>query len=237
MGELRFEVHALLFDIDGTLVDSTAAVERTWRTWAAKRGMDAGEILRVCHGRRSEDTIADLLPEPERDDAVEELFQLELSDLADVTALPATKTLLPSLPDDRWAAVTSGSPVLMRARLAAAGLPAPPVLIAADDVSRGKPDPEGYLKAAAALGYDIRQCLVVEDAPAGLAAGRAAGARTLAVATSHDAAELTGDAVVEDLTCCHVEKVDGGLVVRVTSAWASSGRGPRSAGSTTSGPG
>ena len=210
---MRFEVQALLFDIDGTLVDSTPVVERTWRTWAAKRGMDAEAILRVCHGRRSEDTIADLLPEAERDEAVEELARMELGDLNDVTALPATKTLLPSLPKDRWAAVTSGSQELMRARLTAAGLPVPDVLIAADDVSAGKPDPEGYLKAAAALGYDIVDCLVIEDAPAGLAAGRAAGARTLAVATSHDAAELTADAVVRDLTECRVEHHAHGLVV------------------------
>jgi sugar-phosphatase len=188
-----FDVTAILFDIDGTLVDSTPVVERTWRTWAAKRGMDAEAILRVCHGRRSEDTIADLLPPSERDEAVEELAQLELDDLDDVTALPATTTLLPELPLNRWAAVTSGGQRLMRARLAAAGLPVPKVLIGAEDVRRGKPDPEGYLKAAAALGVDIRQCLVVEDAPAGLAA-------------------------VPDLTACEIKVVEGGLVVRVIAA-------------------
>jgi len=213
-----FDVTAILFDIDGTLVDSTPVVERTWRTWAAKRGMDAEAILRVCHGRRSEDTIADLLPPSERDEAIAELAHMELTDLDDVTALPATTTLLPTLPMDRWAAVTSGGQRLMRARLAAAGLPVPKVLIGAEDVQRGKPDPEGYLKAAADLGVDVRQCLVVEDAPAGLAAGRAAGARTLGVATSHDAAELTATAVIPDLTACEIEVVKGGLVVRVISA-------------------
>ncbi|MFC0435499.1 HAD family hydrolase [Kutzneria buriramensis] len=214
---MRFEVDAILFDIDGTLVDSTPVVERTWRTWAAEHGRDADEILRVCHGRRSEDTIADLLPPPERAAAVEELARLELSDMDGVIALPAVKSLLDGLPKDRWAAVTSGSQELMRARLAVAGLPVPDVLIAADDVSAGKPDPEGYFKAAAALGYDIARCLVVEDAPAGLRAGQNAGARTLAVATSHDAAELTADAVVDDLTSCRVDRVAGGLVVTVSS--------------------
>ncbi|MFI9379645.1 HAD-IA family hydrolase [Kutzneria sp. NPDC052558] len=209
-----FDVAAVLFDIDGTLVDSTPVVERTWRTWAAKRGMDAEAILRVCHGRRSEDTIADLLPEAEREEAVAELAHMELTDLDDVTALPATTELLPALPLNRWAAVTSGSQRLMRARLTAAGLPVPKVLVAADDVTRGKPDPEGYLKAAAALGVDIRECLVVEDAPAGLAAGRAAGARTLGVATSHDAAELTADRVIADLTACAIDVTENGLVVR-----------------------
>jgi len=214
---ITFPVQAVLFDIDGTLVDSTGAVERTWRTFAAARGLDAEAILRVCHGRRSEDTIADLLPPSERDDAVAELARLELDDLGDVVALPATGTLLRELPGNRWAAVTSGSQELMRARLAAAGLPVPDVLIAADDVSAGKPDPEGYLKAAAALGYDIARCLVVEDAPAGLLAGRNAGAKTLAVATSHDAAELTADAVVADLTSCRVGRVADGLVVTVSA--------------------
>jgi sugar-phosphatase len=137
-------------------------------------------------------------------------------------ALPATKALLAELPRNRWAAVTSDSQELMRARLAAAGLPAPDVLIAADDVSAGKPDPEGYLKAAAALGFDIADCLVVEDAPAGLLAGRNAGARTLAVATSHDAAELAADAVVTvscpaGLTSCRVDRVADGLVVTVSA--------------------
>ena len=218
MGRLiTFPVQAVLFDIDGTLVDSTGAVERTWRTFAAAHGLDAEAILRVCHGQLSEDTIADLLPPSERDGAVAELARLELDDLGDVVALPATGTLLRELPGNRWAAVTSGSQELMRTRLAAAGLPVPDVLIAADDVSAGKPDPEGYLKAAAALGHDITRCLVVEDAPAGLLAGRNAGAKTLAVATSHDAAELTADAVVADLTSCRVGRVADGLVVTVSA--------------------
>ncbi len=148
------EVAALLFDIDGTLVDSTPAVERTWRAWAARRGLDAEAILAVCHGRRSEDTIADFLPVAERPNAVAELEGLEFEDVADVVALPATKDLLAGLPSDRWAAVTSGSRRLMRKRLAAAGLPVPDVLVGADDVTVGKPAPEGYLAAAAALGVD-----------------------------------------------------------------------------------
>ncbi|NHC13154.1 HAD-IA family hydrolase [Motilibacter deserti] len=214
---MRLEVDALLFDIDGTLVDSTPVVERTWRTWAGRRGLDAEEILRVCHGRRSEDTIADLLPVGERAAATVELEELELADLDDVVALPATRVLLPRLPTDRWAAVTSGSQRLMRARLAAAGLPVPAVLVGAEDVSVGKPDPEGYLKAAAALGVDVSRCLVVEDAPAGLAAGRAAGARTLGVATSHEPGALrSADVVVADLTAVSVEATTGGLAVTVS---------------------
>ncbi len=206
---MRFDVQAILFDIDGTLVDSTGAVERAWRTWAARREIDADTILRVCHGRRSEDTIARFLPDVHRAAAVSELAQLELSDLDDVVALPATQTLLKRLPDDRWAAVTSGSRSLMQARLRAAGLPLPDVLISAEAVSAGKPDPEGYLKAAAALGYDIAQCLVIEDAPAGIEAGRAAGAHVLAVATSHNSDQLSAaSAVIPTLEYCTVECSD-----------------------------
>ncbi|OZM82504.1 HAD-IA family hydrolase [Pseudonocardia sp. MH-G8] len=215
---MRFRVDAVLFDIDGTLVDSTGAVVRSWTAWAGRYGLDPEEILRVCHGRRSEDTIARFLPVEEQAAGVAALAELELADLDEVIALPATRTLLRDLPADRWAAVTSGSRVLMQARLAAAGLPVPEVLVSAGDVSAGKPDPEGYLKAAAALGYDITRCLVVEDAPAGIGAGRAAGAHTVAVATSHPASELTSaDVVVPDLNACTVERVADGLVVTTTA--------------------
>ena len=204
-----FEVDAILFDIDGTLVDSTGTVERTWRAWAAHRGLPADEILAVCHGRRTEDTVADFLPAAVRATGVAELERLELDDLDDVAALPGALEILCLLPHDRWATVTSGSGSLMRARLGAAGLPLPRVLVSAEDVSVGKPDPQGYRRAAEAL--------VVEDAPAGLAAGRAAGATVLAVATSHPADELTSaDAVVADLRSVRVRTSTERLVVEVT---------------------
>ncbi len=222
---MPFDVAAILFDIDGTLVDSTPAVERTWRTWAARHGVDAEAILLVSHGRRSEDTIADFLPEHEREAAVAELEVLEHADLDGVLALPGASSLLPLIPRDRWAAVTSGSRSLMRRRLAAAGLPTPSVLVAADDVSIGKPDPEGYLMAAAALGVDPAACLVVEDAPAGIAAGRAAGAWVLAVATSHPASALQeADAVVDDLTHLSISAAPKGLRVSLAKRGHSQSR-------------
>lgn len=211
---MEFRVQAILFDIDGTLVDSTPVVERVWRAFAERRGLDGDEILRVCHGRRAEDTIALFLPEDEREAGTAEVLRLELADLDGVVALPAVADLLAALPAGRWAAVTSGSRELMRTRLAAAGLPVPEVLVAAQDVAVGKPDPEGYLLAAARLGVDPALCLVVEDAPAGLQAGRRAGARTLAVATSHDPASLAdADAVVADLASCVVEVTAGGILL------------------------
>lgn len=209
---------AILFDVDGTLVDSTPAVERTWRTWAAGRGLDGDEILQHSHGRRSEDTIAGLLPVGERAAAVQELLALGLTDLEGVVALPNAASLLASLPANRWAAVTSGSRELMRARLSTAGLTVPSVLVTADDVATGKPDPEGYLAAAAALGVDPAACLVIEDAPAGIVAGRASGAFVVAVATSHPRSALhEADVIIDDLGACHVTPTRGGVRVSVTS--------------------
>ena len=212
---MQLYVDAILFDIDGTLVDSTPAVERSWRTWAARRDLDPDAILQICHGRRSADTIRSLLPAAEVAGAVREIEALEFADLSDVVALPGAIALLAGLPRDRWAAVTSGPSFLMRARLAAGGLPVPDVLISAEDVRDGKPDPEGYLLAASALGFDAARCLVIEDAPAGIAAGRAAGAAVLGVATSHGASRLDADAVVPDLRACAVEPADGRLSVTI----------------------
>ncbi|GAB3690643.1 HAD family hydrolase [Corynebacterium nasicanis] len=189
-----------LFDIDGTLVDSTPAVERAWRTWAAENNLDGEAILQVSHGRRAVDTLADVLPPERIDTAYERLLALEMADLDSVVALPGAAELLASLPRDRWAAVTSGGRELMSARLAAAGLPVPDVLVTAEDVEVGKPDPAGYLLAAQRLGVDPAECLVVEDAPAGLEAGVRAGCRVIAVATSHSPEQLAGYEVIPDLT-------------------------------------
>ncbi|MDN5617340.1 HAD-IA family hydrolase [Rothia sp. HC945] len=208
-----------MFDIDGTLVDSTAAVERTWRTWAAEHDLDAAHILSICHGVRSEDVVARYLPASEIPAATIELEDMELQDLEGVTALPCAADVLGRLPEPRWAAVTSGSGRLMRKRLSAAGLPVPDILIAADDVVAGKPDPEGYRNAAEALGSPIDRCLVIEDAPAGIAAGRAAGATVLAVCTSHQRAEVAdADVVVDSLTDVSVTVGPDGIQVEEAPA-------------------
>lgn len=205
---------AVLFDIDGTLVDSTPVVERSWRTWAQEYHVDAEEVLRVCHGRRTEDTVAQFVTPQHRADAVARVQALELADLDGVLALPGAHQLLEVLPGRRWAAVTSGGRSLMTARLAAAQLPVPEILICAEDVSAGKPSPEGYLKAAAALGFEATRCVVVEDAPAGISAGRAAGAQVLAVTTTHDAHQVaSADVIVADLSCVRVRFTDDGVVM------------------------
>jgi sugar-phosphatase len=178
-------VRAVLFDMDGTLVDSDAAVERAWRSWAAEYGVDAGPVLAIAHGRPAESTVREVLPglaEPAVRAAAQRQHVLQYDDLADVTATPGALGLVAELTRAGvpWAVVTSADPPLAANRLGAAGI-APPLLLTLDDVTAGKPDPEGYLAAAARLGVHPRHCLVVEDSPVGVAAGRAAGAPVAAL--------------------------------------------------------
>ncbi|MEW1584340.1 HAD-IA family hydrolase [Micromonospora vinacea] len=169
-----------LLDIDGTLIDSRTVVEDAWREAAAQFGADADAILQACHGRRDEDIVEEFFPQPVHAAVLGRIATVEQDRASDVVAMPGARDFLTDL--GVWAAVTSGSRRLMTARLCGAGLPVPDVLIAADDVRRGKPDPEGYLAAAARLGVDIRGCVVVEDSPTGVAAGKAAGAFVVGLA-------------------------------------------------------
>ncbi len=175
----------MLFDLDGVLVDSTACIERQWREWAAARGLDPAPFLRYCHGRRAVETIR--LAAPELDAEAEVARFAELA--------PGEDPVLPAFPGAR-AVVTSGTRRTARHRLAAAGLPVPAVLVAAEDVRHGKPDPECYLTAAGRLGVPPEECVVIEDAPPGIEAARAAGMRVVAVTTTHPAAELRGATVL-----------------------------------------
>jgi mannitol-1-/sugar-/sorbitol-6-phosphatase len=206
---------AVLFDVDGTLLDSTAAVERAWRVWAAEYGVDIDALLRNHHGVRTEETVAYFLPPELREAAVARLDALELADDGDIVPIPGAARLLAGLPPDRWAVVTSGMVPLATSRMAAAGLPWPPVAVTAESIPAGKPDPACYLLAASKLGVPATGCLVVEDAPAGVRAGKAAGATVLGLTTSHPAAALDGaDYVLPSLAAVRMEAVDGG--VRVT---------------------
>ena len=204
------EIHcrALLFDMDGVLVDSTPAVARVWTAWAAKFGLDPDEVVRQAHGRPSIATIRELLPDADHvaeDQAVE---KAEIEDVIDIVALPGTKQLLQALPLDSFAVVTSATRALAVVRIQAAGLPVPKHLITSNDITRGKPDPEPYLRGAAALGVPPADCLVIEDAPAGIRSGKAAGARVLALRTTTSDDELLragADWIVDDCSSASLQ--------------------------------
>ena len=190
----------LLFDLDGTLVDSRVVIARHWGLFAERQGLELDAILAVCHGRRSAETIAEVAPWLDADAEAAILDMGEEVDTDGLVVVPGAPELLASLDGAGWAVVTSGHRALATRRLGAVDLPLPAVMVCGDDVERGKPDPEGFVRAASLLGADPAACIVVEDAPAGIAAGVAAGATVVAVATTHRREELAGaDAVVGDL--------------------------------------
>ncbi|WP_018351481.1 HAD-IA family hydrolase [Longispora albida] len=172
---MRIECEAMLFDLDGVLVESLPLIERILRTWAAGYGLDADRAVELSHGRREADLIRLLAPEMDAEAGAAEIIAVEEREFTGLEPVAGAPELLAALPAGRWAVVTSGTRLVAEGRLAAAGLPRPDVFLTAEDTPRGKPDPEGYLKAAAMLGYAPDQCVVVEDAPAGLAAAAAAG--------------------------------------------------------------
>ncbi|HEX2413628.1 MAG TPA: HAD-IA family hydrolase [Thermoleophilaceae bacterium] len=181
---------AILFDLDGVLVDSIEASERIWRRWGDRHGVDRGRLVATIHNGSAHDSVAALAPELDASAEAHALEAEQAADIEGVVALPGAAELIHALPPSRWAVVTGGTPVLALARMDAAGLPRPLTLLTFDDVERGKPAPDGYLAAAERLGAEPADCLVVENAPAGVAAGRSAGATVLAVLTSHPPEEL-----------------------------------------------
>ena len=196
----HLDADALLFDLDGVLVDSTANVERHWRDWATRNDLDPARVLSVVHGRRAIDSIREQAPHLDAERELATLVEAEMRDTAGILVFDGAAELLASIPRRRWAIVTSGTHGVATARLQATGLPIPEVLITADRVTRGKPDPEGYLAAAGALGFTAARCIVVEDAPVGVEAARRGGMRCVAITSTHAASELIGaTAVVREL--------------------------------------
>lgn len=184
--------HAILFDLDGVLVDSTACVERHWRRWAAGYGLDAELILAHSHGKRTLDTLREVASHLDLDLEHEALAleQEEAKDLEGIVATPGALDLVAALPRKCWAIVTSATHGMAAARLEAVGLPIPRAFVTAEEVRQGKPHPEGYLKAASLLGVATHDCLVIEDAPAGIQAARAGEMRVLAITTTFPAEKL-----------------------------------------------
>ncbi|HEY0239920.1 MAG TPA: HAD-IA family hydrolase [Friedmanniella sp.] len=180
----------LLFDMDGTLLDSTPLVEQIWTAFAGRHGLAPGDVIAFAHGRPTRVTVAHFLASSDVDDEVERIATAEAGETRGIVALPGSRAYLDALEPDRWAVVTSATRAVAAIRMQAAGLPLPRVLVTSEDVVDGKPSPEGYLQAARALNRDPAACVVFEDAGPGIMAGRNAGAEVVVVgAYRGDAAE------------------------------------------------
>jgi sugar-phosphatase len=198
---VAIQCSALLFDLDGVLIDSTPAVARVWSRWAVEHGLDPETVVRQAHGRPSRSTIRELLPNADIDREDREVERREMEDVEGLVLLPGARELLNTLPPERWTIATSCTRPLAEVRLRAVGLPIPGTIVTSSDVKNGKPDPEPYLKAAAKLGFAASDCIVVEDAPAGVRAGKAACARVIAFLTTMVGRELEvagADYIVRD---------------------------------------
>jgi sugar-phosphatase len=211
-----FSAKAILFDMDGVLMDSTPSVERVWRAWAAKHGLDSERVAPLAHGRRSIETIRAVAPElnAEKENIVVE--QMEIDDKEGVTALPGAAELLVHLPTDRFAIVTSATRPFAVARLGYAGIPLPRHMITANDVIHGKPSPEPFFKGAALLGFAPADCLVFEDSPAGIASARSAGMKAIALQTTYPADQLqSAHAIIGNLADVKATLRDGNITLEV----------------------
>jgi sugar-phosphatase len=186
-----FRCTAILFDLDGVLVDSTRSVERQWRIWALEQGIGGDKVMAVAHGVRSVEVIRAVAPHLDAEEEVRKLEAREADDHEGVTAMPGAFELVGSVPDGRWGVVTSGTRLLATERLHLFGIPIPKVMVTADDVVNGKPHPEPYLKGAAGLGFKPADCLVIEDAPAGIESARAGGMKVVGITSTYKVDALT----------------------------------------------
>ncbi len=181
---------AIIFDLDGVLANSIAVLEEAWGIWCAEKGLDYDYVMQIAHGRRKPEILAIVLPGRDPQPEIDRLTQLEDERIHSVKKIPGAAELVAQLPAGRWAIATSGERPAALARLREVGIVPPPVMISAENVAQGKPNPEVYLKAAAGIGIAPAQCLVFEDAPAGIAAARSAGMAAVAVLTTYPAAEF-----------------------------------------------
>ena len=196
-----YHCSAILFDLDGVLVDSTRQVDREWREWAARKGVDGDAVMAIAHGVRTIEVIRRVAPHLDAEVEAAAIENHEAQDQTGVMVMPGAVDLVRSIPARRWGVVTSGSRLLAQNRLRYCGLPVPDVLVTSDDVTNGKPHPEPYLKGADRLGFRPSDCLVIEDAPAGIQSARAGGMKVIGMASTYAADKLAeANAIVERLS-------------------------------------
>lgn len=205
---------AFLFDMDGTILNSIAAAERVWTQWAQRQGLDVATFLPTIHGKRAVETIAALmLPGVDAVAEADALLKAEAADLEGIVPIPGAVAFLKSLPPERWAIVTSAPRELALLRMQAAGIPVPAMIVSAEDVTRGKPAPDCFLLAARCLGVEPRDCLVFEDAPAGIAAGEASGASVMVISATHTHPMQTSHASIASYDALGTAVDDTGWIV------------------------
>ncbi len=217
-GLVTVEAAGLLFDNDGVIVSSIGSVNRCWRRWAAHYGVPVAPDFQIEHGTRAVDVMQKLVPGIDVAEGLKLIEDMELADVDDLQVLPGVKDLLESLPMDRWAIVSSATYRLLVGRLKVAKLPIPERIISGDRVVNGKPHPEPYLKGAELIHAAPKDCIVIEDAPSGVHAGKAAGCRVLGVLGTHSAEDLRAagvEWVVETLEHVKAEAIEGGLRLRL----------------------
>jgi sugar-phosphatase len=210
---MQLECEAILFDLDGVLIDSTSCITRHWQKWVHEHGLEMAAVMRVAHGIRTVETIRLVAPHLNAEKEAERFTAVEVMDTEGVEAIEGALPLLKGLPRGGWAIVTSGSSGLAKARLRRAGLPFPQTLVSGDDVRLGKPAPEPYLVAAERLGKAADRCVVIEDAPAGIEAARAAGMRVIGIAATHSQEELGCAVVVDRLSALRILVGEGDRMV------------------------
>jgi len=204
-----FTCQAVLFDLDGVLVDSTPCVTRVWTEWAKQHGLDPEYVVHVAHGQKAIETVRKVAPKLDADREFRIIEQMELDDTDGLRLLPGAKELLSVIPPDRYTIVTSGTRRLATKRLRAVGLPVPPTMVSADEVMNGKPHPEPYLAGAASVGFAASECLVFEDAPSGIRSAQSAGATAIGVPTTYQPEEIAfASAVIPSLAAVQMRKLD-----------------------------
>jgi len=209
----KLECDAILFDLDGVLIDSTSCIIRHWKVWANKHNLDVNEIMQIAHGRRTVETIQLIAPYLDAEKEADEHTLREVMDTQGVLEIEGARELLTSLPANSWAIVTSGSSKLIKARLDHVALPLPEILVTSDDVKNGKPSPEPYLLGAKRLGVEVERSIIIEDAPAGIVAGKKAGMIVIGIKKTHSEKELLdsgADLVIDQLGDLHINKPDTG---------------------------
>jgi len=211
----QIRARALLFDMDGTLVNSIAVIERLWDEWSKKQGLALDRILAIAHGRPTIETMRLVAPDVDHESEAADYTRREIVETEGIIEVAGARALLEALPSGRWGIVTSANRDLAAARLGAAGIAIPPVIVTVDDVERPKPHPDCYLAAAERLGVAPQECLVFEDAPAGLASARAAGMRSIAVATTLSPEQLTAESWIDDFSGLSVREDGPSLVLTI----------------------